>query len=221
MGYLESAVVVYLRAIFYPDGFAFPLEMMTDEIALTEIFRELATLIMLSGIGILAGRNPMQRFGIFLYTFGIWDIFYYVFLKLLLGWPASLFTWDILFLIPVTWVGPVLAPVINALTMCILGGFIFYREETGRHAVISKMSWVWLLIGSAIILISYTEDYLQFMSSRIPLTDLFRPSSAERVMGEMTGYIPESFNWWVFGLGQILLVMAIAMIFRRKSAFPD
>ena len=28
MGYLEAAVVVYLRAIYYPEGFSFPLKPM-------------------------------------------------------------------------------------------------------------------------------------------------------------------------------------------------
>src|SRR5580700_10847047 len=110
MGFLEAAVVIYLRKMYYPNGFHFPLTVVEPDIGLTEFLREAATVIMLLAIGILTGKNTSQKFGIFLFCFAIWDIFYYVFLKMLIGWPASLLDWDILFLIPVPWVGPVLAP---------------------------------------------------------------------------------------------------------------
>jgi hypothetical protein len=216
MGYLESAVVVYLREIFYPGGFAFPLKSMTGRIAVTEVFRELATMIMLAGIGYLAGKNWIQRFGIFLYAFGIWDIFYYIFLYILIGWPPSLLTWDILFLIPVTWVGPVLAPSLNALTMCVLGGLIFFYEERNRPVRIGRMAWSLLIIGSAIILVSYTQDYLHYMLARMPLTDLFKLAESDKVLDEAMQYVPERFNWWVFGIGQGMLVGAVAVIFNRR-----
>jgi hypothetical protein len=212
MGYLESAVVVYLREIFYPGGFAFPLKSMTGKIAVTEVFRELATIIMLAGVGYLTGKNRIQRFGIFLYAFGIWDIFYYVFLYILIGWPQSLFTWDILFLIPVTWVGPVLAPSLNALTMCALGGLIFFYEERNILVSIGRIAWALLIIGSAIILVSYTQDYLHYMVARMPLTDIFKPSEADKVLGAAGAYVPERFNWWVFGVGQGMLMVAVITI---------
>jgi hypothetical protein len=216
MGYLESAVVVYLREIYYPEGFAFPLRMISGNIAQTELFREIATMIMLAGIGYLAGRNRMQRFGVFLYTFGIWDIFYYVFLKLLIGWPESLLTWDILFLIPVTWVGPVLAPSINALTMCILGGLIYFHEGDGRNIRFGKLGWTLLITGSVIVLASYTCDYMRYMVARMPLTDIFRPASSEKLMSAVTSYVPGQFNWWTFGIGQTILILAVAIIFNRR-----
>src|ERR1044072_1504154 len=82
MGYLETAVVVYLRKLYYPGGFNFPLVPVTLDIAKTEFWREAATLIMLVGIGVLAGKNKTQRFAYFLLSFAVWDIFYYVFLKM-------------------------------------------------------------------------------------------------------------------------------------------
>ncbi|MBN2481771.1 MAG: hypothetical protein JXB19_08530, partial [Bacteroidales bacterium] len=117
MGFMESAVVVYIREISYPEGFDFPLVPMDNTLEVTEILREAATMIMLLAAGYLGGRTLSERFTWFLYCFAIWDIFYYVFLKLLLGWPASFMTWDILFLIPVAWTGPVITPVIISLTM--------------------------------------------------------------------------------------------------------
>ena len=129
MAYLESAVVVYMREIYYPEGFTFPLKMIEGRIAVTEIFREAATMVMLVTIAMIASRHAIERFAWFLYTFAIWDIFYYVFLYLLLGWPSSLMTWDILFMIPVTWTGPVLAPVINSITMILLATIIIHRSK--------------------------------------------------------------------------------------------
>lgn len=85
MAYMESAVVVYIREIMYPGGFDFPLSHIPAKLALTEVLRELATLVMLVSIGILAGRSFSTGFAWFMYSFAIWDIFYYVFLWLLLG----------------------------------------------------------------------------------------------------------------------------------------
>ena len=81
MGFMETAIVVYLRELYYPKGFQFPLTVIPSNIALVEFLREAATLIMLIGIGIVAGKNKPQRFAFFIYCFAIWDIFYYVFLK--------------------------------------------------------------------------------------------------------------------------------------------
>jgi hypothetical protein len=111
-GFLEATVVVYLRQLYYPEGFDFPMIWASLELFRIELIRELSTLTMLLSIGILTGRNAIQRFAWFLYAFAIWDIFYYIALKILIGWPPSLLTWDLLFLIPVAWNGPVLAPVL-------------------------------------------------------------------------------------------------------------
>ena len=100
MGFLEGIVVIYLRELYYPQGFDFPLKLMSPELVRIEWIREISTLIMLAAVGIIAGRNNLQRLMYFLFAFGVWDIFYYVALKLLIGWPASLLTWDLLFLIP-------------------------------------------------------------------------------------------------------------------------
>ncbi|HNX08095.1 MAG TPA: hypothetical protein PKL96_10970, partial [Bacteroidales bacterium] len=96
MGFLESAVVVYIRALYYPEGFMFPMKLISDQIMITEFFREAATMIMLIGIAVIAGSSAIERFAYFIFSFGIWDIFYYIFLYALLGWPQSLMTWDVL-----------------------------------------------------------------------------------------------------------------------------
>ena len=216
MGYLESAVVVYLRMIFYPEGFTFPLKAIDQHTAIVEIFREAATLIMLAGAGIIAGRTRIEKFGFFLYCFAIWDIFYYVFLKLLISWPESMLTWDILFLIPVTWVGPVIAPVINSLTMIALALFISYFTDKNLSVRIKKSEWLLLIMGSLVTIISYTFDYLSFMLRRFSLSDFFDPSKQSEILENATGYIPQSFPWWIFIAGELILIFAIYTFIQRN-----
>jgi hypothetical protein len=132
--YIESAVVVYLRAIFYPDGFTFPIADFDDitgfgPYLLTEIGREAATLMLMFTGSYLLGKNLRRRFAYFLTIFAVWDIFYYVWLKVLIDWPVSILDWDILFLMPVTWAGPVLAPVLTSLTMLIIAAVLFTDRD--------------------------------------------------------------------------------------------
>lgn len=211
MGYLESAVVVYLREIYYPDGFTFPLKMMSERVMITELFREFATLVMLAGIGIIAGRSRLERFGFFILAFGIWDIFYYVFLYALLGWPESLFTWDILFLLPTTWVGPVLAPVINASTMVIFGGLIWYFKSLGKIEPVRLREWFLLISGSLIVIWAYIEDYMGYMRQKFSVAEIFFPSDSSQLMEFAMKYLPVDFSWWIFWVGQGMIVAGIGL----------
>ena len=71
-------------------------------------------MVMLGSVALAVARNLHEWIAAFAIAFGVWDIFFYVFLKLMIHWPESLSTWDILFLIPLPWVGPVWAPVLVA-----------------------------------------------------------------------------------------------------------
>jgi len=110
-----------------------------------------------------------SKFSYFLFTFAIWDIFYYVFLKLTLNWPQSLLTWDILFLIPVPWVGPVLAPVICSLTMILIGCSIVFKEEQGYTMTMKAWDWVLMLLGAFIIFCTFIHDYFIIVSVKVLL----------------------------------------------------
>jgi hypothetical protein len=135
--YIESAVVVYLRALFHPHGFTFPMAAfaVTPEakrLLLTEVGREAATIVLIGTAAWLFGNVLQERIAYFLIIFAIWDIFYYVWLKVLLDWPASLMDWDILFLIPVAWASPVLYPVLVSLAMFAFAAALLYRGAHGR-----------------------------------------------------------------------------------------
>jgi hypothetical protein len=216
MGFLETAVVVYLRALLYPKGFVFPLAPIPSSLAMVEIVREAATLVMLIGLGVLAGRTAISRFGWFLYSFAIWDIFYYVFLKLLLNWPESPMTWDILFLIPTTWVGPVLAPIIVSFTMILLAVLIIHYDSSLGKANLKAMEWVILIVGSFILIISFTCDYSAFILEHYRLKDVWSVPSDEMLKVAQL-YVPKNYNWLLFILSEFILLTGIGIYWKRKK----
>lgn len=203
MGYLEAAVVVYLRDIYYPAGFDFPLAPIRTRDLMTELGREAATLIMLVGIGIVAGKTKLQKISFFLIAFGIWDIFYYVFLKLILDWPTSLLSRDILFLLPIPWVGPVLCPCILSLSMILLSSILLYKEKKVPGFHVPTIYWFWFIAGSLIVIISFCVDPIRHLSA-------FSPDA-------MSTYIPGKFDWWLFALGELELLIGMGGLLRRKS----
>ncbi|MBU0765831.1 MAG: hypothetical protein KJ607_13475 [Bacteroidetes bacterium] len=216
MGYMESAVVVYLRYLYYPDGFDFPMKTIDGIVAVTEIFRETATLIMLIGIGILAGKSAIQRFAYFILSFAVWDIFYYFFLKVLLAWPESLMTWDILFLIPVPWIGPVITPVICALLMILLALLIIYFVEKRGKARISAGECGLLISGSLVVILSWIYDFIKYALKDHSFTELFSYSDKDEVWQIAKNYLPGCFDWWVFIGGVLIIAGGIALFAGRN-----
>jgi hypothetical protein len=218
MGYLESAVVIYLRAIYYPYGFNFPLAPIDQTIAITEMGREAATIIMLFSIAILAGKTVIQKFAYFLLCFAIWDIFYYLFLFLIVGWPDSLMTWDILFLLPLPWVGPVIAPVIISLTMILLGLILIIGEENSKPVRIKATAWIGLIIGSVVIILSFMNDYYNYLHGKISSSDIMLLLNDQALYEELFRFVPFKFNWLLFITGEFILLLTIVLIsMSRKS----
>ncbi len=210
MAFVESAVVIYLRELYYPAGFDFPMVSMPGKIAMTEILREIATLIMLLAMGFLAGRNARQRFAWFIYSFAIWDLFYYVFLKLVLDWPASWFTWDILFLVPVVWTGPVLAPVLVSLTMIILAFTILYIDQRSEQCLISWPVVLLIVLGSVLIFVSFIRDFSSFVIRHSSFSAMLKADSASKMLQI---YLPDSFNWFILLAGEISIFSGIILLF--------
>ena len=214
MGFLESAVVVYMREILYPGGFEFPLSPIPVNLAVTELLREVATMVMLVTIGIIAARRFSTGFAWFMYCFGIWDIFYYVFLKLLVGWPQSLMTWDVLFLIPTTWTGPVLSPVLVSMTLILLAMVILTEAEKGKETRIHSREWMGLIAGSVILIFGFIFDYSQHMLTYLSLGEMFQIKDSE-VLEVATTYIPHQFPWWIFGIGEVIILGTTTVYWKR------
>lgn len=199
MAFLESAVVIYLRHLYYPEGFDFPMNEMDVELALVELIREFATLVMLVSIAMMAAKKGVQRFGFFLIAFAIWDIFYYVFLKAFLNWPSDVLTWDILFLLPTVWVGPVIAPIILSVLMIVFGRLLIKTNQQQQFAV-SKREWAFLIGGSLVVILSFTEEFVwKFLFS----------SRAESLLEFAHQFIPQHFNWPIYLVGIMGILYAI------------
>jgi len=179
MAYLESAVVVYLRALYYPQGFAFPLVLLPSGMVAIEIGREAATIVMLLGVAAVASEDGWDLFLAFCYSFGVWDIFYYVWLWVFVRWPPSIFTWDILFLIPVPWVGPVLAPLVVSAALIASSVALAGLKRRGTRLHFAAPVWAAAMAGGTIVLGSFMIDFLAVVRG-----------------GE-----PAPFRWGLFGAG--------------------
>jgi hypothetical protein len=214
LGYIESAVVVYMREILYPGGFQFPLAPIEMNLAITEIIREFATLVILVCIGMLTGRKFSEKFAWFLYSFAIWDIFYYVFLKLLIGWPESLMTWDILFMIPTTWVGPVITPVLVSFTMILLAMILVYYNRKFEIVKIDRIEWALMIIGSIILILSWTWDYSGFILEHFTFREIWTVPG-EKLYEVASQYVPRKFYWGLFWIGEGIILSAIGLLYWR------
>ena len=201
MAWVESAVVFYLRSMMdriepYQRN---PLPVIGG-FAQVELPRELATMVMLFAVGWLAGKDWRARLGYSAIAFGVWDIGYYGFLKVMCGWPHSLLDWDVLFLLPVPWWGPVLAPILISLLM-ILWGTIASRSGAARAPAMRNLfPWILNIAGMGIAL--YT-----FMADSFPAS--LRGSDAVRNL------LPVRFNWLAFGLALILMSAPVIESLRR------
>ena len=195
MAYVESAVVVYLRTIYYPQGFGFPLVLLPPGMVAIEMGREVATLVMLLGVAMLASADRWDGILVFCVGFGVWDIAYYIWLWVFLRWPPSLLTWDVLFLLPVPWIGPVVAPVIVSVVL-VGGALLLLRKRARGEPIGFPLSLRMLaLAGGVLVLGSFMLDF-------------------QVVLRQME---PPPFRWGLFGTGVALAVAALVLALGRKA----
>lgn len=192
--FVESAVVVYLRDIYYPGGFHFPLKRHIDLNLYIEIIREFATLVIMFTISALVSRKFWEGFGYFIIVFGVWDIFFYVWLKLIINWPESFFTHDVLFLIPVPWIGPVLAPVLISLVMIIIGIDIASLFSKGYDIHPGLIHWIIVIAASASLFYSFMSDTEAGLHEKYP----------------------QPYNWLLLILGLILYCTAYVTLHKKS-----
>ncbi len=200
MAYLEAAVVVHLRNLYYPDHplMIFPLRLLPASALRVELVRELATLVMILCVAWLAEKGFLRVFAAFLFMFGLWDIFYYVWLKLVLGWPVSWLEWDVLFLIPWAWLGPWIAPAAVALLIVVWGAWAL---ATAARPRISLISGILFVAGAALVLAA-------FLSAGFPLI-------AKGVEG-FRDYRPQTFSWGVFVAGYLAMLLGLIQTVRER-----
>lgn len=218
MAYLEAAVVVYLRALYYPEGFDFPLAPMKRSLVAAEVGREAATMIMLLAPAAILTRSRMERFAWFCFGFGIWDIFYYLWLKVLINWPSSLMSRDLLFLIPVPWVGPVWAPCIISLGLIVLAMIILRGRSRRARFHLGLWDWVMLVGGASLMVISFTIDPLLRADGLDALDSMssFGAVGAKALM-EGRDYVPENYPWPWFVAGALIASAGIVRVALRRD----
>ena len=127
----------------------------------------------------------------------MWDIFYYVFLKIICGWPHSLFDWDVLFLLPLPWWGPVLAPVLISLLLILWGTFASQFERNQQPALSNWRAWVLNFAGVALALYVFMADAI---------------AAAQRGLDAIRTVLPEKFNWLLFNLALLLMAAPVLQI---------
>ena len=201
MAWVEAAVVYYLRTLvnriepYQPD----PLPIV-GALGPVELAREFTTLVMLFTVGVLAGRDWRARLGYSAIAFGVWDIFYYVFLKIMCGWPKSLLDWDILFLIPLPWWGPVLAPVSIAMLMILWGTLASQFERTPGPRLSNWRMWVLNSIGIALALYVFMADAIRV---------------ADQGVDAIRNVLPTRFNWPFFCVALALMAAPLIRLARE------
>jgi hypothetical protein len=161
MAYVESAAVLYLRTIYGGIDPVGPRQTLFDplpDFIWIEIGREAATMIMLGAVGVLAATSVPGRIGAFALAMGVWDIFYYVFLWLFAGWPASLLDPDILFLIPLPWWGPVISPTLIAAVIAVAGAAVMARELGDGLPLPRRADYISVLVGAALCLTAFMAN---------------------------------------------------------------
>lgn len=196
MAYLEAAVVVYLRELYYSDNILslFPLRTFTPMDLRIEILRELSTMVMLILIALLAFSQRIKRWAAFFFTWGVWDIFYYVWLKILIGWPVHWNDWDILFLIPTPWAAPFITPVIVAFFFMV-GGLLIILKNVER---LRRGYLLLALAGAVLIFFSFIWKFV-FINKE----------------AEILYITPGGFPWPLYIVGLILMVGGYILAFGK------
>jgi hypothetical protein len=188
MALLEAVIVVYIRAL---------LDVTADHVSFgpylrMELWREVATIVMLIAVGWMAGRHSIDRLAYGMFAFALWDIAYYAWLRVLIDWPRTLLDWDILFLIPLRWWGPVLSPILIAGLICTTAVLAVTQMERGERPRIIPAQVGTALSGAVLALVVFMSDSLRALAAgRSDWNDLR----------------PGAFNWPVFLVAFALMAL--------------
>ena len=192
MAFVEAAVVVYLRKVI-GEGPVFPMKDIPLLLLVMEIGREAATIVMLLTVPFLSFPGGARRMGAFLLLFAVWDVFYYLWLHATIGWPAGIFDWDVLFLIPLPWVGPVWSVLLLCAGMLAFS-VLFLRAP--KDAVFSPGAWGWAsgAAGTITVVATYIGEWRKI---------------------QYGAGVPSDFSYILFFAGLLLLGVAGGITWRK------
>lgn len=168
MGIFEAAVVVYLRRLWDLGAVDIAHVSLSNPLVVTEVLREAASLAMIGTVACLAGKRGIERLGFAAIIFGVWDLVYYLVLRLRIGWPESVLDWDVLFLIPRPWIGPVLAPVLVSIALIAGGIAVVSREANGPRLAPRPLDWLACLLGGSVVIASFLVVEVPRMAAGSP-----------------------------------------------------
>jgi len=156
-----------------------------------ELIREAATILMLAAVAFAVAQNARTWLAAFALAFGVWDLSFYASLAATIQWPTSLLTWDLLFLLPVPWTAPVLAPSIVAATLTVGGTLALLRPPPP----VGWMARIGILASCAILLVAFMWGWRSVLD------------------GEM----PHDFPWTIFALGEGLGIASLVAAFKIQD----
>ncbi len=193
MACAEAALVTHLRTLYYPDRplEIFPLVLLEPRDFWLEFVREIATLVMIMAVAMLTEQGMRRIFSAFIYVFGVWDLAYYGWLKLIIGWPVSWTEWDVLFLVPWPWLGPWLAPAGISVLVASWGLWVLRRPGEPRFG---RLSFPIYVVGAALC-------FATFLAPGWALMGPDAPGFAE--------YVPGAFPWQFYVPGVGLLAVGL------------
>lgn len=193
MAQVEASLVIHLRSLYYPENplALFPIVLLSHRDLFIELIRELATVVMLLSVSVLSAKGLMRIFATFVFLFGLWDLFYYVWLKLMIGWPVAWLEWDVLFLIPWPWLGPWITPAAIALLFTLWGGWVLLAAPQARF---SRATLMVFLAGTSLSLAAFLLPGL-----------LLLPEGEEG----FRGFVPDTFAWVLYLPGLLLMTAAL------------
>ena len=203
MALLESAVVVYMRRLYYPDNplNIFPMRFLDAYDSVVELSREVATVIMLLTVALLAEQTSRTRcFAAFIFMFGVWDVFYYAWLKVFIGWPTRWLEWDVLFLIPVVWLGPWICPALISLLFIAWG---YWTLRSNEKIAFSLSSFSLFALGAALGLVTFFQPALGVLG--------------KGEVADLSQYVPGAFWWWLFVPSIVLMGCGLGMTLRASK----
>jgi hypothetical protein len=188
MAFVEAAAVVYLREII-GSGPIFPMKEIPATLLAVEVGREAATIVMLLSVAFLSFRGEAQRMGAFLLLFAVWDVFYYLWLSVTIGWPTGIADWDVLFLIPLPWVGPVWSVLLICAGM-VAFAILFLRSPEDARFSPGLWGWVTGLLGSGTIIATFILEWIKIgYGAGVPAHFSFLPFLAGLGLLGVSGWI--------------------------------
>jgi hypothetical protein len=134
-----------------------------------------------------------------------------VFLRVMCGWPASLLDWDVLFLLPLPWWGPVLAPVSIAVLMIVWGTSVTQFARRGPTTSLTRLSWAAGASGIGLALYVFMADALRV---------------AHLGADAVSKVLPAAFNWPLFCVAVTLMAAPVVqsawqMRLQRQELRPE